>query len=274
MRKDIDLLFVSFNRFQFTRKSLACLIRNTDFKRVRKLYFWDDGSTDGTLEYVFNIAATLNLKPWEFLKGAGVEFRRSHYGSPVAVMNAFILETRPGVDDFGVPLFAKIDSDTCVPRGWMDACTLILDRRPEVSLLGIEAMCGELAGFTAVISNGIEMPNGRDWYASSHIGGIGFMRGRAFERSLPRPDGRFGFTAWQNEADPVRGFIQPALPVVLLDRVPEDPWSILSVEYQKQGWQRPWAKYDPDQKGQWSWLAQVPACVEEMLLGQAAVVTR
>ena len=76
------------------------------------------------------------------------------------------------------------------------------------------------------------------------------MRRQAFfdARYLPIPRGRYGFTEWQHECKPTRGWITPDLPVVLLDRLPFDPWLGLAEMYVEKGWQRDWPKSVPGRK--------------------------
>src|SRR5579862_1170051 len=105
----IDILFLAHNRLKFTRASFEALVENTNWDLVQALTVWDDGSTDGTLEY---------------LKEASREFRRQsgkitllHYCqkpvcSPVRVTAAYL--TSPGAEFFG-----KLDNDVIVPPGWL-----------------------------------------------------------------------------------------------------------------------------------------------------------
>jgi hypothetical protein len=89
---------------------------------------------------------------------------------------------------------------------------------------------------------------------ASHIGGIGLMRVSTFKRRTRLvANGRFGFTEWQHEYQPKRGWITPDLPVVLLDRMPIEPWASLSARYISEGWQRRWTTYFED-AGHWYWF--------------------
>src|SRR5690606_27213664 len=85
--------------------------------------------------------------------------------------------------------------------------------------------------------------------------GLGLYRRDAFAASRPVASERwFGFESWQAAQGPalVRGWIKPALPFILLDRLPFPPWSDLTAEYVRRGWQRPWASYDP-KSTLWEW---------------------
>lgn len=224
----IDLLFLAHNRLEFTKATLAALFANTDWAQVDRLLIYDDASTDGTREYL----AALDY-PAE-----RVEFRFAVYGGPVAAMIDYLYRRAPD----GACMFAKIDSDTVVPPGWLGVCLRVMEQSPELDLLGIEAFHPT-----------VPAPAPRSYESSRHIGGIGLMRTSAF-RSMPRPNGRFGFTEWQLESpDVVKGFINPALPVFLLDHLPREPWTTLSGQYVAAGWQRPWAPYEEERSNLWDW---------------------
>ena len=221
----IDLLYLTFNRLEFTKRSLSSLLANTNWSLVNRLVIYDDGSTDGTLEQA---AAVSCPKP--------VEIRAGSYGSPVAIMNDFL-------DRDPAALFAKIDNDVMLPSGWLDETAAVMQANPALDLLGIEAMyeVAPVSPDRAVIP-------------AEFIGGIGLMRSRAFNCDRPIAAGRFGFTAWQSQHPQVnKGWLSPALPVCLLDRMPFAPWSVLSADYIARGWQRPWGAYGEGQSALWEW---------------------
>lgn len=221
----IDLLYLAHNRLAFTSKTLEALLANTDWDLVKSLHIYDDGSSDGTRECLHARAMPRRT-----------ELHFGVWGSPVAIMNEFVASKEPEV-------FAKIDNDTMLPPGWLNECVKLMDQNPTVDLLGIEPM-------HPVQGEAIR----RYAEPARYIGGIGLMRGKAFVYSLPRPDGRFGFTAWQDhEAQVVKAWINPALPVCLLDRVPFAPWSNLSAQYVAEGWQRPWEPYGMERSELWDW---------------------
>lgn len=224
----IDLLYLTHNRLEFTKASLRALFQNTDWRFVNRLLIYDDASEDGTREHlsslIYPVHAELHFGAW---------------GGPVAVMNHYLSAMSP----HKTSIFGKIDSDTMVPRGWLAQSIEVMESCP-VDLLGIEA-------FHRVVTE----PTERTYLPSSHIGGIGLMRAGAFV-TLPRPDGRFGFTAWQEHSEAKRGFISPSLPVFLLDRLPREPWLSLSREYVARGWQRPWGPYEERDRDLWSWWCE------------------
>jgi hypothetical protein len=164
--------------------------------------------------------------------------RAESFGHPVVIMRDFL------ANHWRHSVFGKIDSDTMVPPGWLDQCFDVMESHPELDLLGIEVM------------NGVDdTPQRRGYTEARFIGGIGLMRIRAFGQSFPEPNGPyFGFTEWQ-EQNPqvVKGWLNPALPVFLLDRVPFEPWRSLSKRYVEQFGQRDWGPYRSESTDLWSW---------------------
>jgi len=216
----IEILYVAWNRLEFTGLSWELMIRNTNWDLVSKLTVYDDGSTDGTLEFLRD---HLDECPVER------ELRISDLRSPVAVMNHFLATERD-------ELFAKVDNDILLPPHWLSNLARVMRDNPEVELLGCES------GQTQPPPR--RSPRGGIKYGfepSSHIGGIGLMRTSAFTtRPALAVRGRFGFTEWQNRYLPVRGWVTPDLLVPQLDRVPVEPWASLSQSYVDAGWQRDW----------------------------------
>lgn len=220
----IDLIYLTFNRLEFTRESMKAMFANTEWEQVRKLVLYDDGSTDGTREYLKAVKYPVKT-----------EFIFSKLGGPVAIMNHY-LRSKP------TEIFAKIDNDTMLPPYWLSECLKVMDAHKKLDLLGIESFYPIVEGRTV-----------RSYVLAKHIGGIGVMRSRCF-MSLPQANGRFGFTEWQHSNDRVRrGWINPSLPVFLLDRLHFEPWSKLSLEYVTKRWQRKWTPYDDTRSVLWGW---------------------
>src|SRR5215510_6826063 len=48
----IEILYCAWNRLEFTRATFELLRRNTDWKRISRLVVYDDGSRDGTAEFL------------------------------------------------------------------------------------------------------------------------------------------------------------------------------------------------------------------------------
>ncbi len=217
----VDLLYLACNRLEFTEETFATLVANTDWRYINELFVYDDGSVDGTREWL-----ETNVKNVP----APVRFVKTSFGSPVAAMVHFIKSA-------SAPILAKTDNDAMLPPAWLRQSLEVLDRRPELSLLGIEAMYPHI--------DDIRLP--RSYTSAVFISGLGLYRRSSFAVSHPTPyDKWFGLEEWQTAqgAGLIRGWITPAIPVFLLDRIPFDPWKQYSDKYIRRGWQRSWPKYD------------------------------
>lgn len=227
----LDVVYLTYERLEFTRFTFEKLLQNTAWDRVTSLQVFDDGSSDGTREW---LDVNLDRAPVKVI------FRSEKHRSPPATMNQYLASTE-------ADLFAKIDSDTVVPPGWLDAMLSVLDAHPDVELLGMEAGRGghALEGFDGVYG----------YEPCTHIGGVGVMRTAAFTSRPPiDAHGRYGFDHWQVRHDPVRGWVAPDIRVCSLDMLPVEPWRSLSDRYISHGWQRAWPTYDPKMPETWEWF--------------------
>lgn len=241
----LDLLYLNYNRCKFAEASLRTLLVNTDWSLVRRIWFYDDGSTDGALELLTRFRWPV---PYEAVMG-------NFFRAPVASMNDFIWQrSRAGV-------FAKLDSDVIVPPGWLGVCAEVMERNPHLDLLGIEP---PMSRTPAPWANGRRLPapesysplNISGYAPCDAIGGIGLMRRSAFTGRAPmKPHSTHGgFQDWQLAHPEVRkGWVVPPLRLFLLDRLPVEPWASLSREYIAQGWQRPWTNYTMADSALWDW---------------------
>jgi glycosyltransferase involved in cell wall biosynthesis len=243
-----DILFLARNRLAYTRASVETLLRNTNWHLVRKIWIYDDGSTDGTREYLE--AAKF---PVETNRVTGFRF-----GGPVAVMRNFL--TNPNVPE----IFTKIDNDVLVPPQWLDMCMAVIATHGELDLLGIEPPESRTPHYPGGMRSAVPeytgpYVGGRVGYAPcTSIGGIGMMRTATVRRhaDLQGHSVYGGFTEWQiRHAEVCKGWIVPPIDVVLLDRLPVEPWQTLSREYVINGWQRSWTSYATDNP-YWRWFTE------------------
>jgi len=237
----IDLLYCSHNRLEFTKASVETLLANTDWSLVRCLRWHDDGSRDGTKEFMDSVR-------WPVQSERNIEYS----GGPVASMN-LMLRDRMRYDR--LIDFAKIDSDVLLPPHKLNECLAVMDHHPEVDLLGIEC----------TNDNPEMVCTTRKAEPARHIGGIGIFRARVFQyHGLPVADGRMGFTQFQTARPEIlKAWLDPCIPVALLDHLPMEPWRSLSEEYVAKKWQRRgWGEgeaqyYGMKSAGLWDWWAGV-----------------
>jgi len=236
----IDLLYVAFNRLEMTRESFAALVANTDWSQVARLFVHDDGSTDGTREYLEEAVRVIE---------SDVILHTERLGGPVAAMNWYLDHADETSE---VDTFAKIDNDFVVCPRWLDLLLHLHFLNPGIDLYGTEPMMKHPRSVDGSLS---------DWSLTSarHIGGKGLIRYRAFERSgcRPYPHGKHGyqgFTQWQLKHRAVKkAWVTPDIPCFGLDQLPFEPWQSLTDRYVEFGWQRRWGEYDPLDTTYWNW---------------------
>lgn len=234
----LDVIFLAWNRLEFTRFAWEKLVENTDWSLVRAIHVYDDGSTDGTYGFLGSQVVLDSPVP------VVLHSPNPPRSGPVVIMHRYLR-----FDSDGADAFAKIDNDIAVSPGWLNIAVDVMERNPDLSLLGIEGGTMPLPGSDFDGVYGVE--------PSTHVGGVGVFRTEPFQgkRRRLRPDGRNGFTEWQHTHTEVgRGWLDPGVPFCCLDRVPIEPWRSLSIEYVERGWQRPWTPYDPRFPYWWEWF--------------------
>lgn len=240
-RPMIEILFCAWNRLDFTTATWAWMEAHTNWQLVSKVVVYDDGSEDGTQEFLrdrddieYLVGRKKNIVP--------VELRVSDLRSPPAIMNHYIATSQ-------VDLFAKIDNDIALPPQWLDHMVNVLWAVPEIDLLGMEAGMVALQG-----RDGLNLDYGIE--SCPHIGGVGLMRVEAFRKRPAIPfRGRFGFTEWQQRYEVPRAWIVPDINCPQLDRLPFEPWLSLTEDYIEKGWSRDWPKYDAQWMAPyWEWM--------------------
>ncbi len=212
----------------------------------------DDGSEDGSRDWLRESCLLLEQAFHDEEIDCEVVFVTppEHFGSPPALMNYYLKTIgRPQIGRYPLheTLFAKVDNDIAMPKGWLEAGLQVMESADRPDLLGYAA------GWTNVTDGPV------GWRSSSHIGGVGLMRRDAFHR-LPEvgADGRQGFTQWQHrwiEADELRaGWIIPDVQAVQLDLIPEEPWASWAAGYVEKGWARHWPPYGDERL--WRWVTE------------------
>jgi len=249
----VSLVFPAYNRLEFTRQSWAALMANTDWSLVQEFHVYDDGSTDGTREFLDGefLDRFCSRNPDRHVSHVPeAHWHDTRFRSPMAITLDWIKHSR-------APLLAKLDNDTIYPPNWLNAALDVMARKPQIDMLGLEAMRQTAPASpdgTYQGANGVARYNK---LPARFVSGLGIYRRAAFSNSLPADGGYFGLEEWQQATKEIQsGWIIPSLPVFLLDRMPNEPWRSLSEEYVRKGWQREWSlslRYKPEQHAMWDW---------------------
>lgn len=233
----IDLVYVSWNRRRYTELSFGALLANTDWDLVGRLFLADDASEDGTREWLADAARDVPCH---------VAFLPAPFRGPVAAINLYLTHYAEPTE---TSTFGKIDNDTMAPSGWLNELLYLLDRYPDVDLLGMAPDIGP----PIPCPYPYRTVRYADW-----VDGNGLWRHRTFAgKPLPTPghsNGRFGFTEWQGAHPEVtKAWAAPDLPVFQLDLLPFEPYLSLAEEYVQRGWQRRWPPHHPSATDYWAW---------------------
>lgn len=237
----IDLLYVAWNRLEFSKPSFDTLVANTDWDIVRILHVHDDGSIDGTAEYLERAAGYLP-------ETVDVRFESKRLGGPVAATNRHLDLCAHSAEIEDVLAFVKLDNDVIVPPGWLDELTRVATANPGVDFLGIQPRFGPPVPGRCD-QRGVE--------DARHIGGVGLIRYRAFEVCQPVPHGRYGFTEFQcRHPENRKGWLTPDLPAFCLDLVDLEPYASIAATHIEKGWARRWPKYLDGGSSYYDWWAK------------------
>lgn len=224
-----------------TSATWSWMVAHTNWDLVSKLVVYDDGSEDGTLEFLRERTAKGKIRYHH--RDIPIELRVSDLRSPPAIMNHYLATSEADA-------FMKVDNDIALPAGYLDKMASVLAAHPEIDLLGMEA------GMVAMQGRDGKVFDGYDIEPCSHIGGVGLMRVSGFKSRPEIPSrGRYGFTDFQTRYDVPRAWIIPDIDCPQLDRLPFEPWVSLTEDYIEKGWNRVWTKYDEVAMAPyWAWL--------------------
>lgn len=218
----VDVLFLTRNRLEFTVESLTALRCTTDWSLVNRLWLYDDQSEDGTDRYLEHASQS-------FVRmGIQVSLRTGAWNSPLAVLLDCVKGNPCG-------RIAKVDNDALMPPGWLNIATDVLNRNPELDLLGI--------GYRDDYRPD-DPPTTFSFTPARFVGGIGLFRIRVL-RGIPIAE--YDLRQWNgiNQADMNVGWLTPGLPVILLDKIRFEPWKTYAARYCQCGYHRDWGKYSP-----------------------------
>jgi len=128
MKKIITLMMVCFNRLPLTIKTMNGLLKSN--KLPCNLVIVDNGSTDGTVEYLNGLQDSS-------------EFKDSNYKIKLILLpeNKGIARGRnialKEADELKTDYYCTIDNDVEMPDGWLEECINILDKNKGYGAIGV-----------------------------------------------------------------------------------------------------------------------------------------
>ena len=113
----VDIIYITFNRLYYTQKTLPVLLDSCDYPFHVQIV--DNGSTDGTVEYLQKLnhprieKVIYNNKNEGLVKPTKQFWKDSHSG-----------------------LVGKIDNDILVPKGWIEKLVYAHQKIPQLGVVG------------------------------------------------------------------------------------------------------------------------------------------
>lgn len=199
---NIPILFITYNRLGFTKKSLVKLLKSC----AEKIIIIDNYSTDGTVEWLMSHYFGDRVKIILNDRNEGI----------AGAMNKFFEITKD------CEYVAKVDNDTIVPKGWLlklknvaDKADIIQCRHPlivrgQTGLKGFDRWCEE----TMKRVDGCD-----DMYIAPYIGGSGIIiKRKIVKEKLPETDWKIGgWCDWQLNHPEVKKAFYTGITIQLLD---------------------------------------------------------
>ena len=115
----VGIIFLTFNRLYYTRKTLPVLLESSDYPFSIRIV--DNGSNDGTVEYLKNLAHP---------RIEQIIFNKKNEG--------LVKPTKRFWKETDAELVGKIDNDILVPNGWVDN---LVDAHLNIPELGACGYC-------------------------------------------------------------------------------------------------------------------------------------
>lgn len=221
--KTVDIFYSTFNRLTFVRISFSALIQNTNWNLVNLLYIADDGSTDGTTEYLLEKRRQIPTKTIFIRKLKKESPNLCEVGKE---FNRFLKLSKSYY-------VSRIDSDAVVPKEWIERFLKIMSKYSDLYFLS------NLYGLLFSKSK-LKRKNLLGYYEVNAVGGVGLFRKEAFEQlGFPKIEERFLFNFQLNakKFNMKSGFaFPPGEQIAILDWLKE--FESLANIYIKRGWAR------------------------------------
>ncbi len=145
---DTTLMMVTYNRLDLTKETVRGLLSG-NAGRDFNLVIVDNGSEDGTIQYLQEIDGTNNISVKYLPKNKGIAVGRN-----IALKMA---------DDLGTQWYCTIDNDVLLPDMWLHDCVSILEANKSFAAIGANF---EDTDFPVVTKNGFT-------FQEKHQGNLG-----------------------------------------------------------------------------------------------------
>lgn len=191
----IPVLMITYNRLEFSKMALDALFT----ARNRKIYIIDNGSTDGTVEWI-------KSQPWRL---AWTTLFNGRNLGIAGAMNQFISLTH------GHKYVAKVDNDTIVERDFIDRMLCHMQYADIVQAKHSILKATHPGGFDDWVSS---MPGTGHLRFNHFVGGSGIMFKRGLIDHIPETEWKLGgWRQWQREHPEVRKAFATDVQIHLLD---------------------------------------------------------
>jgi GT2 family glycosyltransferase len=128
MRENIAaLMMVTYNRLELTKQTLDNIFKNT--KPPYNLVIVDNGSTDGTKQYLFELTEKYKSSDIKLV----CQYNDENNGIAIGRNQALLLANNTDETAW----YATIDNDILVPAGWLEECIAVLKASPKYGMIGV-----------------------------------------------------------------------------------------------------------------------------------------
>ncbi len=174
----VPILMITWNRLEYTKRALEALLKADNIY----LHIFDNGSTDGTREYLATLDSGISITIWQSEKNEGI----------ATAMNVFLKET------IGFPVCGKVDSDTIIPKDFIDKMLPCLEHCDMVQAKHHIIKDTHPLGWNGFTANMKKGPNGLLF--NHYIGGSGIIFKRALVNKIPQTENKImGWRQFQRE---------------------------------------------------------------------------
>jgi GT2 family glycosyltransferase len=129
---DTVLMMVTFGRLELTKKTMDSLLSST--KREFSLVIVDNGSSDGTQEYLKNISALYKYATILDSPMREVHVIQLPENKGIAVGRNLALQK---ADELNPIYYCTLDNDVQMPDGWLEECIKILEANKSYGAIGV-----------------------------------------------------------------------------------------------------------------------------------------